>query len=49
MFMLGFGWGGFADLGAAGASLCVVAVRLSLLTANIRQKRKGLGTRGVLE
>ena len=49
LFMWEFGWGGFADLGAAGAALCVVAVRLPPLTAEVRQNRKGPCTRGVPE
>ena len=32
--MWGFGGGGVADLGAAGAALCVVEVGLSPLAAN---------------
>ena len=47
---VGVWMGCFADRGAADAVLCVVAVLLPpLLAADIRQKRKGLGTRGVLE
>ena len=49
VFTWGFGWGGFAGRGAAGAALCVVAVRLLPLTVEIGQNRKGLCTCGVLE
>ena len=37
LFMWGFGWGGFADRSAAGAALCVFAVRFTSLTKD----RKG--------
>ena len=46
--MWGFGWDSFADRGAAQLAVALLAL-VSFLTAQMRQRERALGTRGVLE